>query len=39
MRQEKDGRGGLIFNISSLAGVCAFLGHMYYHVGKFAIEG
>ncbi|KAK5995372.1 Oxidoreductase calM [Cladobotryum mycophilum] len=39
MRQEKDHRGGLIFNISSLAGVCAFPGHAFYHAGKFAIEG
>jgi short-subunit dehydrogenase len=39
MRQEQDHRGGLIFNISSLAGVCAFPGHAYYHAGKFAIEG
>lgn len=39
MRQEKDHRGGLIFNISSLAGVCAFPGHAYYHAGKHAIEG
>jgi NAD(P)-dependent dehydrogenase (short-subunit alcohol dehydrogenase family) len=39
MRQEKDHRGGLIFNISSLAGVCAFPGHAYYHAGKFAVEG
>lgn len=39
MRQEKAHRGGLIFNISSLAGVCAFPGHAYYHAGKFAVEG
>ncbi|KAK2598929.1 hypothetical protein QQS21_005607 [Conoideocrella luteorostrata] len=39
MRQEKDRRGGLVFNISSLAGVCAFPGHAYYHAGKFAVEG
>jgi NAD(P)-dependent dehydrogenase (short-subunit alcohol dehydrogenase family) len=39
MRQERDHRGGLIFNISSLAGVCAFPGHAYYHAGKFAVEG
>ena len=39
MRQRKDHRGGLIFNISSLAGVCAFPGHAYYHAGKFAVEG
>lgn len=39
MRQEKDHRGGLIFNISSLAGVCGFPGHAFYHAGKFAVEG
>jgi len=39
MRQAKDHRGGLIFNISSLAGLCAFPGHAYYHAGKFAVEG
>lgn len=39
MRQDKLRRGGLIFNISSLAGVCAFPGHAYYHAGKFAVEG
>lgn len=39
MRQSKDGRGGLIFNISSLAGVCAFPGHAFYHASKFAVEG
>jgi len=39
MRQTKDHRGGLIFNISSLAGLCAFPGHAYYHAGKFAVEG
>ncbi|KAL9584818.1 MAG: hypothetical protein Q9212_001885 [Teloschistes hypoglaucus] len=39
MRQEKDHRGGLIFNISSLAGVIGLPGHAYYHAGKFAIEG
>ena len=39
MRQEKNHRGGLIFNISSLAGICAFPGHAYYHAGKFAVEG
>ncbi len=38
MRQA-DGRGGVIFNISSLAGLCAFPGHAYYHAGKFAVEG
>ncbi len=39
MRQAKDARGGLIFNISSLAGLCGFPGHAYYHAGKFAVEG
>ena len=39
MRQSKDRRGGLIFNISSLAGVCAFPGHAFYHASKFAVEG
>lgn len=39
MRQSKDGRGGLIFNISSLAGICAFPGHAFYHASKFAVEG
>jgi NAD(P)-dependent dehydrogenase (short-subunit alcohol dehydrogenase family) len=39
MRQSKESRGGLIFNISSLAGICAFPGHAYYHAGKFAVEG
>ncbi|KAH9883803.1 hypothetical protein F4778DRAFT_765247 [Xylariomycetidae sp. FL2044] len=39
MRQEPDRRGGLIIQISSLAGVCAFPGHAYYHAGKHAIEG
>jgi len=32
-------RGGLIFNVSSLGGVCAFPGHAYYHAGKFAVTG
>lgn len=39
MRQDKEHRGGIIFNMSSLAGVCAFPGHAYYHAGKFAVEG
>ncbi|EYE90432.1 NAD(P)-binding protein, partial [Aspergillus ruber CBS 135680] len=40
MRQETGGRkGGVIFNISSLAGLCGFPGHAYYHAGKFAVEG
>jgi len=25
--------------VSSLAGLCAFPGHAYYHAGKFAVEG
>lgn len=39
MRQAEDHRGGVIFNISSLAGLCGFPGHAYYHAGKFAVEG
>jgi NAD(P)-dependent dehydrogenase (short-subunit alcohol dehydrogenase family) len=39
MRQAKDRQGGLIFQISSLAGLCAFPGHAFYHAGKFAVEG
>jgi NAD(P)-dependent dehydrogenase (short-subunit alcohol dehydrogenase family) len=39
IRQAKDHRGGLIFNISSLAGICGFPGHAFYHAGKFAVEG
>jgi len=39
MRQSKTHRGGVIFNISSLAGLCGFPGHAYYHAGKFAVEG
>ncbi|KAK0656445.1 short-chain dehydrogenase/reductase-like protein SDR [Cercophora newfieldiana] len=38
MRQA-NGRGGVIFNISSLAGLLGFAGHAYYHAGKFAVEG
>ncbi|CAG8028736.1 unnamed protein product [Penicillium olsonii] len=37
--REGGGRGGLIFQISSLAGLCAFPGHAFYHAGKFAVEG
>ncbi|KAH6639282.1 hypothetical protein C7974DRAFT_305812 [Boeremia exigua] len=32
-------RGGLIMNISSVAGVCAFPGHAFYHASKHAVEG
>ncbi|KAI1745025.1 NAD(P)-binding protein [Xylaria scruposa] len=39
MRQSKDHRGGIIFNISSLAGVAAFPGQSFYHASKFAVEG
>ncbi|GKT52435.1 putative oxidoreductase [Colletotrichum spaethianum] len=39
MRQSENHRGGIIFNISSLAGQCAFPGHAYYHAGKWAVEG
>ena len=39
MRQAKDHRGGLIFNISSLAGLVGLPGHAFYHAGKFAVEG
>ncbi|KAI7176880.1 hypothetical protein KC343_g5192 [Hortaea werneckii] len=41
MRQRRPQRddGGLVFNLSSLAGVCAFPGHAFYHASKFAVEG
>lgn len=39
MRQSKDHRGGIIFNMSSLAGVAAFPGQAFYHASKFAVEG
>ncbi|KAK4187880.1 NAD(P)-binding protein [Podospora australis] len=39
MRQSPDKRGGIIFNISSLAGQVGLPGHAYYHAGKFAVEG
>ncbi|KAF3765313.1 NAD(P)-binding protein [Cryphonectria parasitica EP155] len=39
MRQSKEHRGGIIFNISSLAGVAAFPGQAFYHASKFAVEG
>ncbi|TVY80833.1 putative oxidoreductase [Lachnellula suecica] len=39
MRQHKEHRGGLIFNISSLAGLVGLPGHAFYHASKFAVEG
>ncbi|GFF54254.1 uncharacterized oxidoreductase C162.03 [Aspergillus lentulus] len=39
MRQSESRRGGLIFNISSLAGICTFPGHAFYHASKHAVEG
>ncbi|KAF3003176.1 hypothetical protein E8E13_009253 [Curvularia kusanoi] len=36
---RKAGRGGLIMNISSVAGACAFPGHAFYHASKHAVEG
>ena len=39
MRVHASGRGGVIYQISSLAGVCAFPGHAFYHASKWAIEG
>ncbi|TVY85726.1 putative oxidoreductase, partial [Lachnellula willkommii] len=39
MRQADDRRGGLVFNISSLAGFLGLPGHAFYHAGKFAVEG
>lgn len=38
MRQS-EGRGGLVINISSLAGLVGLPGHAYYHAGKWALEG
>ncbi|CZS97101.1 uncharacterized protein RAG0_06221 [Rhynchosporium agropyri] len=35
MRQN----GAVIFNTSSLVGVCAFPGHAYYHASIFAVAG
>ncbi|KAH6653606.1 hypothetical protein BKA67DRAFT_660184 [Truncatella angustata] len=32
------GRGGIVFNISSLGGVAAFPGQSFYHASKFAVE-
>ncbi|KAI7646521.1 hypothetical protein KC318_g19270, partial [Hortaea werneckii] len=39
MRQRPGRDGGLVFNMSSLAGVCAFPGHAFYHASKYAVEG
>lgn len=39
MRQAEGHPGSLIMNISSLAGLCGFAGHAYYHAGKWALEG
>ncbi|RMZ28327.1 hypothetical protein D0859_07594 [Hortaea werneckii] len=41
MRQRRSRRddGAVVFNLSSLAGVCAFPGHAFYHASKFAVEG
>ncbi|KAF1364297.1 NAD(P)-binding protein [Lizonia empirigonia] len=36
---RKGARGGLVMNISSVAGVCAFPGHAFYHASKHAVEG
>jgi NAD(P)-dependent dehydrogenase (short-subunit alcohol dehydrogenase family) len=36
---RKSGKGGLVMNISSVAGVCAFPGHAFYHASKHAVEG
>lgn len=38
-REDGSYRGGVIFNITSLAGLVGFPGHAYYHAGKFAVEG
>ena len=38
MRQTKNHRRSLIFNISSLTDVAAFSRHAFYHASKFAIE-
>lgn len=38
MRQS-GGKGGLVINISSLAGLVGLPGHAYYHAGKWALEG
>ncbi|KAF3800407.1 putative oxidoreductase [Colletotrichum gloeosporioides] len=39
MRQHPEHRGGVIFNISSLAGQVGLPGHAYYHASKWAVEG
>ncbi|KAL4733543.1 hypothetical protein BDV11DRAFT_175606 [Aspergillus similis] len=39
LMREASPRGGLIFNISSVAGVCGFPGHAFYHASKWAVEG
>ena len=36
---RRGGRGGLVMNMSSVAGVCAFPGHAFYHASKHAVEG
>ena len=36
---RRGGRGGIVMNISSVAGVCAFPGHAFYHASKHAVEG
>ncbi|KAL3433954.1 NAD(P)-binding protein [Aspergillus tetrazonus] len=37
--REAAPRGGLIFNVSSVAGVCCFPGYSFYHASKWAVEG
>ncbi|CAJ2514165.1 Uu.00g022840.m01.CDS01 [Anthostomella pinea] len=39
MRESTAGLGGLVMNLSSLAGQCTFAGQSYYHAAKFAVEG
>ncbi|KAI0526311.1 hypothetical protein F5B22DRAFT_585263 [Xylaria bambusicola] len=36
---RRGNRGGIIFNMSSLAGVAGFPGYAFYHASKFAVEG
>ncbi|PMD43179.1 NAD(P)-binding protein [Hyaloscypha variabilis F] len=38
-KEKGEWRGGVIFNISSLAGLIGLPGHAFYHAGKFAVEG